>query len=200
MTLPSAPNSISMSQVNTELGRSSTASINLNETAVRTLAGVASGTISMDNLRGKTAFTLAFNNAENISLSDRGQPSTYQATYTLNRDATCSKYGLAFGLDLANGPTAWGTPTGGTPGDSFEARLNVTSYSSSFSGGDYVKFAGVNISGSGFTSWYSLSSARAIDAVGSNDISFVEGTLYIRNTSTLTEISRTFAVYADPTY
>jgi hypothetical protein len=43
-----------MSQVNTELSRSATASISLNETAVRTLAGVASGAISMDNLRGKS--------------------------------------------------------------------------------------------------------------------------------------------------
>lgn len=43
-----------MSDVNTELGRSATANISLNETAVRTLAGVASGTISMNNLRGKS--------------------------------------------------------------------------------------------------------------------------------------------------
>ena len=53
MALPTT--TISMSQVNTELGRSATASINLNETAVRTLAGVASGAISMDNLRGKSS-------------------------------------------------------------------------------------------------------------------------------------------------
>ena len=43
MTLPTG--TISMANVNVELGRSSTASINLNETDVRTLAGVASGTI-----------------------------------------------------------------------------------------------------------------------------------------------------------
>lgn len=50
-----------MSQVNTELGRSSTASISLGESAVRALAGVPSGAISMDNLRGKSsvAFTPA---------------------------------------------------------------------------------------------------------------------------------------------
>jgi hypothetical protein len=53
MALPTG--TISMSQVNVELGRTSTASISLNETAVRTLAGVASGTISMNNLRGKSA-------------------------------------------------------------------------------------------------------------------------------------------------
>lgn len=57
MTLPTG--TISMSQVNTELGRSSTASISLGESAVRALAGVPSGAISMDNLRGKSnvAFT-----------------------------------------------------------------------------------------------------------------------------------------------
>ena len=42
-----------MSQVNTELGRSATASLNLNEAAVRSLAGIPSGAISMNNLRGK---------------------------------------------------------------------------------------------------------------------------------------------------
>jgi hypothetical protein len=46
-----------MSQVNTELGRSATATISLNESAVRSLAGVPSGAISMDNLRGKSSVT-----------------------------------------------------------------------------------------------------------------------------------------------
>jgi len=64
MALPTG--TISMSQVNTELGRSSTATISLGETAVRSLAGVASGAISMNNLRGKSA-----------------APSTYTASYLI---------------------------------------------------------------------------------------------------------------------
>ncbi len=62
MTLPTG--TIALSQVNTELGLSSTALISLNDAAVRTLAGVSVGAISMDNLRGKTQsfyFTISAN-------------------------------------------------------------------------------------------------------------------------------------------
>lgn len=55
MVLPVAPNTISLGQVNTELGLSASALISLNDTAVRNLAGVASGAISMSNLHGKSA-------------------------------------------------------------------------------------------------------------------------------------------------
>lgn len=58
MTLPSG--TISLSQVNTELTLSATALISLNDAAVRSLAGVASGAISMSDLQGKTyAFTFS---------------------------------------------------------------------------------------------------------------------------------------------
>lgn len=55
--MPTPTGTISLSDVNVELGRSSTANISMNEAAVRTLAGVGgSGTvISMDNLRGKSS-------------------------------------------------------------------------------------------------------------------------------------------------
>lgn len=61
MTLPTGQ--ISMSQVNVELNRSSTAQISLGESAVRTLAGAASGAISMQNLQGKTNATAPVNTA-----------------------------------------------------------------------------------------------------------------------------------------
>lgn len=53
MTLP-ASGQISISQVSVELGRASNATTSLGESAVRTLAGVPSGAISMSNLWGKS--------------------------------------------------------------------------------------------------------------------------------------------------
>lgn len=46
---------LSLSQVNTELGRPATATISLGEAAVRALAGVPSGPIGKASLRGKSA-------------------------------------------------------------------------------------------------------------------------------------------------
>lgn len=73
--MPTPTGTIALSDVNVELGRSSTASINMNESAVRSLAGVGgSGTIiSMDDLRGKSNLGATLNNYEagafNIQLS-----------------------------------------------------------------------------------------------------------------------------------
>ena len=69
MTLP-ASGSISLNQVNTELARTATASINMNDAAVRTLFGVPSGAISMSNGRGKSNRTYAtFGDVSGMSLS-----------------------------------------------------------------------------------------------------------------------------------
>ena len=63
MTLP-ASGPISLGDVNVELGRSATAQISMNESAVRSLFGKASGAIAMSDGRGKAnefAFTIASN-------------------------------------------------------------------------------------------------------------------------------------------
>lgn len=64
MTLPASPNAISLSQVNTELGLTATATISMNDAAVRTLFGKASGAISMSDGHGKAnqfALTISTN-------------------------------------------------------------------------------------------------------------------------------------------
>lgn len=53
MTLQSS-GAISIANINTELGVASTTTRSLNDSAARTLAGVASGTISMSNFYGKS--------------------------------------------------------------------------------------------------------------------------------------------------
>lgn len=63
MALPSS-GAISLSDVNVELGLSATAQISLNDSAVRTLFGIASGAIDMDTGHGKAnqfAFTISSN-------------------------------------------------------------------------------------------------------------------------------------------
>lgn len=70
MTLQSS-GAISLSNVNVELGRSSTAQISLGETAVRNLAGVASGAISLSNLYGKS----------NVSFTPAGGTSSASPDY-----------------------------------------------------------------------------------------------------------------------
>lgn len=56
MTLP-ATGAISMSQLAVELGRAANAPTSLGDTAVRNLAGVASGPISLNSLHGKSSYT-----------------------------------------------------------------------------------------------------------------------------------------------
>jgi len=60
MTLPVSPASISLQQVNVELGRSSTAIISLGEADVRFLANRLSGAISLADLYGKTYSVAVF--------------------------------------------------------------------------------------------------------------------------------------------
>ena len=62
MTLPASGNSISLNQVNTELGRTATALIEMNDAAVRSLFGKpgSGNTISMSDGHGKSNVIIAF--------------------------------------------------------------------------------------------------------------------------------------------
>lgn len=82
MALPTG--TISMSQVNTELGRPATQSISLDDAGVRGLADRASGYLSMSHLQGKSAVSLGITGGFNQTTSggfsnyyDRGTFSAY---------------------------------------------------------------------------------------------------------------------------
>ena len=103
MALPTT-GPISLANVNVELGLSSTATISLNQANVRTLAGIASGTISMSDLRGKS-------NAPTISIS----PS--------------SLYTLRSGAGSATSDAATGSASGGAGGYTYAwTRVSGDSY------------------------------------------------------------------------
>lgn len=89
MALPSS-GQISLSQVAVELGRASNATTSLGESAVRSLAGVPSGAISLDNLHGKSAsFTATITaNQQEMNLATwaaaNGWNGSSAATITIN--------------------------------------------------------------------------------------------------------------------
>lgn len=83
--------------INIELGRSATATSSLNETSLRTLAGVASGAISLSNFYGKSnlSVTLPDYNADtqNINLtlqSSDGFSAASEVSITLNSNGSGS--------------------------------------------------------------------------------------------------------------
>lgn len=90
MATPSG--TISLSNVNTELGFSPTALITMNDAAVRTLAGVPSGLISMQNLQNKSnrvAYTITISASANNynTYPNRGpqyDPGKSDITYSIN--------------------------------------------------------------------------------------------------------------------
>jgi hypothetical protein len=152
MTTPASPNSIALSQVNTELGLTATATITMNDAAVRTLAGVGgSGTIiTMDNLRGKSSFALVSNfgmTDNSVVGSDEGiwedASSTQTTILTFSRDGTWGALGNSISLG-----GNWGSPTTATAGDNY-----------------WIKFTRTAGTGTATTAWLQLNTAQSVSVL-----------------------------------
>ena len=151
MTLPTG--TISMSQVDTELGSPSTTTISLNQSNVRALAGVPSGAISMSNLQGKSnTFSFSFAGGTNVNLAtvatSNGWPGTAKLIATNTgtiTSASTGSYALTLsgsfpggvqfinnalivgrGGDGGGGGGANGTSTPGSPGGAAGPALFVS--------------------------------------------------------------------------
>jgi len=106
MTLPYS-GTISMSQVDVELGRSSTATISLNDSAVRSLFGISSGTISLNDGHGKSncppygTYLYAYCSGDNLVYRYANGSCGY---YDENQGEVCGQcgYTIPYGTYLGN--------------------------------------------------------------------------------------------------
>ena len=171
MTLQSS-GAISLSNVNVELGRSSTAQISLGETAVRNLAGVASGAISLSNLYGKSSVTVQLASA--YSAIHYPLSGTATAGFELNASGDVRTLQNTAYFDEGD----WITPKS-SAGNAYEARA--------------VRTAGVNPSGTALNTWVPLGTTRLWSLASSTPGAFVTTTFTvdIRNASTQTILATT---------
>jgi hypothetical protein len=120
--------------INVELGRAAGATSSLGETALRTLAGVSSGAISMNNFYGKANFTVSYvgfgfdNGSYLADLYDAGSGETGSISLRWNADGTMSI--LEFPINYTNFGVTWGAPTTAGIGSNYWIRFTRTATNS----------------------------------------------------------------------
>lgn len=152
-----------MSDVNVELGYSSTATVSLNDAAVRTLFAIASGQISLDDGHGKSNLN-AYLTARSPYSSTVGGSSIARMELNTDGVAYYTDY-LGFGDNNLHSISGQWKLSGAS--SSFEARMSVVSGT---------------IAGATTGSWLSLSTTRQWTCVKSSGTgsNFAVGTLEIR--------------------
>ena len=150
MTLPSSGNTISLSQVNSELGRSATATIDMNDSGVRALFGkTGSGnTISMSDGWGKSNATISLSGVNGLEFYAYSYWTGSNVTGQLDflNNGTWYWYGIG-----SNSSGTWISPTGSGVGNNYWIRFTRTA----FSGGLYA-------TATASTGWMQLDTTRSI--------------------------------------
>ena len=152
MTLP-ASGAIDMGEVDVELTYASTATISLGDASVRTLAGIPSGAISLNDLHGKTFATWH-------------RPNTYAITAVTGGSVTNPANAYDGSTSTLEGSTY--TTVAHTKGGTYQQEEVVT-YSGfgtgTFSGHLYVSYAGTMINGA-----VSAVASVGVDALGAGQL------------------------------
>lgn len=128
MTLP-ASGPISFNAINVELGLSGTATKSLNDSDYRTLAGVASGAIDLQDFYGKSSVTITISNLT-VNNSDV-IPALVEATYQLNSDGKIYDDGVDIG--------SWVTPNASA--SAYQAKAEIVSGSPSGTFGSWLNLS-----------------------------------------------------------
>ena len=154
--------------INLELGKSATATVSLNDTDVRTLAGVASGAIIVPtNFYGKSSVVIAFNDLS-VSASSGGYS---QAGYAIfGAGASIGKVYEQYNLGPFTFVEQWCTPT--SQGGNYEVYASV-------SAGSVTGTVNTWIATTANPSWY-------VDVSGSGNSAYGQLTLQVRRTGTAT--------------
>lgn len=183
--------------INLELGRSATATSSLNETALRNLAGVSSGAISLSNFYGKSNLAATLNNYNAGTYNVDIERSRYvgsgfvevEVGVTLNSNGTARYYYQDSGTATTNFTSFTWLTGGGSAGD-YYARFIVDSGSSAPNNSSSA--TGTDLVLSSSREWRCYASANT-NGEGSY---FVTGTLQIKNSAGTVLASKTIAMTA----
>lgn len=147
MALPASGNSISLSQVNTELGKTATATITMNDTNVRSLFGKAGSgtTISMSDGFGKSSITISLASVEGLYGNAYPGQIAY-AEYGFFSDGDVIGY-----TSYINSSASWATPRTTGLGANYWIRFTQTASAGT-----------TTLTGSGTGVWLQLNTTRYI--------------------------------------